>query len=82
MSSDEACAVRDLLRSKEEIHAKIHLHVKSIDSFQDQSFDLIILSVLVEDKTELSRTKEKNLYAVLISARYVSDLLMHFLLPL
>ncbi|TVU02629.1 hypothetical protein EJB05_51871, partial [Eragrostis curvula] len=70
ISSDEADTIQDWLRSKNEIYAKVHLHVKSLDNLQDESFDMVILSMLVEDETELTRIKENNLYAAITSSRH------------
>ncbi|TVT98821.1 hypothetical protein EJB05_55850, partial [Eragrostis curvula] len=69
-SSTESNTVRDHLRSEKEIHDKILLQVKSIDSLKEESFDVIILSLFMEDQTNLKRVKENNLNVALTSSRH------------
>lgn len=71
LSKDDSNIVRNLLRFKNEIHDRIHLEVKSIDNLHEESFDVIILSLLVEDHTELECVTENNLNVVLTSSRCV-----------
>ena len=72
LSKDDCNAVGNLLSFKNEIHDRIHLEVKSIDNLQEESFDVIILSLLFEDDTELKHVKDNNLNVALTSSRYVS----------
>ena len=72
LSKDDSNTVRGMLRFKKEIHDMIHLEVKCIDNLQEESFDVVILSLLVDNETELERVKENNLNVALPSARCVS----------
>ncbi|KAL6907869.1 hypothetical protein ACP4OV_002039 [Aristida adscensionis] len=58
------------LISKEQIYDKIDLHVTSIDDLQGEYFDVIILSLLVEDEAQLKCVKQNNLNVALTSSRH------------
>ena len=72
LSKDDSNTVRGMFRFKKEIQDMIHLEVKCIDNLQEESFDVVILSLLVDNETELERVKENNLNVALTSARCVS----------
>jgi superfamily I DNA and/or RNA helicase len=72
LSKDDSNTVEEMLRSKKEIHDRIHLEFKCIDNLQEESFDVVILSLLVDNETELKCVKENNLNVALTSARCVS----------
>lgn len=70
MSSTESNVVRGHFISKTEIHEKTRLQVTSVDRLKEESFDVVILSMLLEDGTELKCVKENNLNVALTSSRY------------
>jgi hypothetical protein len=70
LSSKEANIVRRQLRYSDEMHAKVNLDVKSIDSLQQEWFDVTIISTNVKDRVELDFVKDNCINAALTCARY------------
>ncbi|TVU03933.1 hypothetical protein EJB05_50512, partial [Eragrostis curvula] len=69
MTTAESNTVRGHLRSEKELHEKIQLQVISVGNLKEESFDVIILSMLLEDKTGLKCIKENILNVALTSSR-------------
>lgn len=72
LSSKEANTVGDQLRSMNEINDRCNLQVKLIDNLEGNLFDVIIISTIVEDDTELNCVRKSSLNVALTSARYTS----------
>uniref|UniRef100_A0A0E0MHP2 DNA2/NAM7 helicase-like C-terminal domain-containing protein n=1 Tax=Oryza punctata TaxID=4537 RepID=A0A0E0MHP2_ORYPU len=70
LTSNEANVVRSKLRFKHEIHDIIDLQVNSIDCLQEELFDMVILSTISEDSTEVKLVKDNNINAALTISRH------------
>lgn len=70
LSLRDADAVRSQLTSHHKAHDNVMLEVKSIDCLQSEWFDLIILSTVVQNCTELQLVKGTSINVALTSARY------------
>lgn len=71
LSISDADAVRSQLISKHKSHENVRLQVKSIDSLELQWFDVVIISTVVQDYTELQRVKNTGINVALTCSRYI-----------
>jgi senataxin len=71
LSMNDANAVRRQLTSKHKLQDNIILAVKSIDSLQFDWFDVMILSTLGQDYTDLQLVKETSINVALTCSWYI-----------